>query len=236
MENITSKDDYVKAFGTLDLRKQAFRYALDNRKFEIELYWKRASYFWALVVTALVGYITLLGIGKDPSFEGLFLVACMGLVLSLSWYLVNRGSKYWMTNWEHHVDLLEDEIVGPLYKTVIAKDTFSFFKVFNAYPYSVSRINQILSLFFVVIWLVLLCYSFKYVSWAKHAIAAGLLGVITIAFCLLLLFHGKASRTGETAFDLETRQLRNKKRENQTPSESSVSPAAPHEETANESM
>lgn len=30
--------------------------ALDSRKFEIELYWKRATYFWAFLAVTLAGY------------------------------------------------------------------------------------------------------------------------------------------------------------------------------------
>jgi hypothetical protein len=52
----------------------------------------------------------------------LFLVVTgLGLVLSAAWYLANRGSKQWQENWENHVDLLEYEVKGPLYKTVLGR-------------------------------------------------------------------------------------------------------------------
>jgi hypothetical protein len=48
-------------------------------------------------------------------------VTGLGLVLSAAWYLANRGSKQWQENWENHVDLLEYEVKGPLYKTVLGR-------------------------------------------------------------------------------------------------------------------
>ena len=37
-------------------RGGALAYALDIRKFEIELYWKRATYYWAFIAAAFAGY------------------------------------------------------------------------------------------------------------------------------------------------------------------------------------
>jgi len=36
--------------------EKALNLALDIRKFEIELYWKRATYFWTFIGAALAGY------------------------------------------------------------------------------------------------------------------------------------------------------------------------------------
>lgn len=35
---------------------RALALALDIRKFEIDLYWKRATYFWAFIAAAFAGY------------------------------------------------------------------------------------------------------------------------------------------------------------------------------------
>jgi hypothetical protein len=74
-------------------------------------------------------------------------VSCIGLILSTSWYLVNRGSKYWQENWERHVDLLEDEFAGPLYKMTIADEQFHWWKLLKGFPVSVSKVNQLTSLY-----------------------------------------------------------------------------------------
>lgn len=106
------------------LRAEALKHALDIRKFEIEMYWKRATYFWTLITATFAGYFALLSSHQIPGL--ILLVNCIGLVLSIGWYLVNRGSKYWHSNWERHVDILEDEIIGPLYKTTLAKRNSAF--------------------------------------------------------------------------------------------------------------
>lgn len=87
------------------------------------------------------------------------IVSCLGLVFSIAWYLANRGSKYWTANWELHVDYLEDDFQGPLYKTVLDRSQFKFLKLLKAYPYSVAKINQVLNLYVSMIWLFLLFYS-----------------------------------------------------------------------------
>jgi hypothetical protein len=131
-------------------RARALAIALEIRKFEIELYWKRAAYFWAFTGAALAGYLKELS--KRPhNSEILLLTSSVGLVFAVAWYFVNRGSKYWQKNWETHVDLLEDAVHGPLYKTIIDDTTTSFWKLDGSYPFSVSKINQLLSLFSVVI-------------------------------------------------------------------------------------
>lgn len=131
------------------MAKLAFEKAWDARKFEIELYWKRATYFWAFIATTFVGYFALVNSSNyrlpDKSDHAeVYFVVCIGFVLSCAWFFLNRGSKAWQRHWEVHVDLLEDKVIGPLYKTVYARKT-----------YSVSKINEIVSLVFVSIWVLL---------------------------------------------------------------------------------
>src|SRR5437763_9974396 len=88
--------------------------ALDIRKFEIELYWKRATYFWAFLAVTLAGYFTLRAANIDDRAKGnaLLLVSCLGVVFSVTWYFVNRASKFWQENWGNHVNLLEGKVIG----------------------------------------------------------------------------------------------------------------------------
>jgi hypothetical protein len=102
--------------------KVAFYQVSDIRKFEIDLYWKRAGYFWALIAVAFAGYFAILSSQHIPNkFFLSFIVGAIGLVFTFAWHLVNRGSKYWQENWENHLDLLEDGITGPLYKTLLER-------------------------------------------------------------------------------------------------------------------
>src|SRR4051794_40275378 len=118
--------EYRRQFGIdppdRDRHKRALRYALDIRKFEIELYWKRATYFWTFIAAAFAAYGAIRTARPFPDQVHLSVVAAvLGLVLSVSWYCVNRGSKRWQENWENHVDMLENPVIGPLYKTVIGR-------------------------------------------------------------------------------------------------------------------
>jgi hypothetical protein len=176
-----SESDYKRdfAFGPSitvqnSIGDNALKTALDVRKFEIELYWKRATYFWTFLTLILGAYFTV-SLSKVDTLqdkagrmfldeaqliqkqEALLILCCLGFVFAVCWYFVNRASKYWQENWEKHVDLLEDGNQGPLYKTVIHDDKISFFfKPWGAYPFSVSKLNQILSFFIVVLFAFLL--------------------------------------------------------------------------------
>ena len=125
--------------------KAAYEKAWAAKNFEIDNMWKRASYFWAFQVASFAGYFSVLNsafYAKTP--EVLYCIICIGFVTASAWILVNKGSKSWQRNWENHVDMLEDAVTGPLYKTVSVEKT-----------YSVSKINEIVSSFMAFIWLLL---------------------------------------------------------------------------------
>jgi hypothetical protein len=176
-----------------DRQKKAFDLAHDIRKFEIGLYWQRAAYFWTFVsVTFGVLYVV------DAKFEFSYIVACFGFVFSLAWYFVNRGSKAWQKNWEFHVDLLEDEISGPLYKTIINKNTFRFGDFLDGYPFSPSKINHVLSLFVTGVWVFLVFRAATKMKWSNipDRWAFGVTTILTI-FALIWLCLAKTSPSRE---------------------------------------
>jgi len=192
--NIHSEADYKRKFhATSERQCAALKAALEIRRFEIDLYWRRATYFWTLIAASFAGFFALAGTG-DPQRSGLtFLVTCIGLLLSVGWYLANRGSKYWQDNWERHVDLLETEIIGPLYKTTVATTKFSWIKFWDGYPYSVSKVNQLISLFIVLVWLALSvayfpgCCILQVRPWAPYVLSC-----VTAVFVILLLTLGRS--------------------------------------------
>lgn len=177
MARQVSSDEYRAAFGVADsqgdqnVQKAALEHALDIRKFEIQLYWTRANYFWTFIAAALAAYgaIQTIDDHKQRTDLSVFL-SCIGFVLSFGWYCANRGSKQWQENWEIHVDLLEDKIVGPLYKTVLTRPSpltaWAALKNFatGPRPFSVSKINQIISLYISAIWLLLLVHALPQIS------------------------------------------------------------------------
>ena len=141
-----------------DQRDEALKWALDTRKYEIDLYWKRATYFWTFIAVIFAGFFALLG-AKDIEAQfkqdALFLISCVGFLFSFAWNLANRGSKYWQENWEMHVALLEDSITGPLFKTTFELPHDPSGKKPQLVRYSVTRINQLLSVVILFTWIFL---------------------------------------------------------------------------------
>lgn len=189
--------------------EMALEFAMDIRKFEIDLYWKRATYFWTFIAAAFAGYALVYTKAGDANFDKswvLLVFSCLGLLFSVAWYLVNRGSKFWQNNWERHVDLLEDEVIGPLYKT-IAYSTDECNPLTASKQYSVSKINQILSFFVSCFWVILVAKSILPMSsclpidWYKVAVL-----IITLITVGCLFIYGK-SQNEETETKLTSRKM-----------------------------
>lgn len=143
-----------------DKRTKALEHALDIRKFEIDLYWRRATYFWGFIAATFAGYGAVQASSslKDVQKTDFSVVlSCLGIVFSFGWFCVNKGSKQWQENWENHVDMLEDEVVGPLYKIVLKRAEPCLVDLITGpSSFSVSKVNQIISLFVTILWLLLL--------------------------------------------------------------------------------
>lgn len=186
------KDLYQKAiksptiFNSLELEraKSALKDAMDIRKFEIDLYWKRATYFWTFISVIYGAYFYIFGKISDITLkqaefvinpktlnseylnylaqitESLYIyltvVALLGMIFTLAWHWVNQGSKFWQENWEYQVDSLENLVHGPLYKTIIFDDDVS--GVTSKRPFSVTKIN--ISLSFIVFSVSLVCFIY----------------------------------------------------------------------------
>ncbi|RCW81636.1 hypothetical protein DER71_1231 [Halanaerobium sp. DL-01] len=169
-------------------QKKALEKSLDIRKFEIELYWKRATYFWAFIAASFAGYFTILSKSITRKDTSLLILGILGFVFSYSWYFVNKGSKFWQNNWERHVDYLEDEVIGKLYKTVRYSNKISFLKPTREFPMSVSKINQILSFFISLSWLVLIFIpSYQIYKKHKFVLTTKVWDIIIIEIILLII-------------------------------------------------
>ena len=191
-----SQCEYLAAFE--DKEKEALEQALDIRKFEIDLYWKRAAYFWTFIGAALVGFLAVQTFDADIRHDMSVLLSCLGVVFSFAWLLVNRGSKYWQENWEKHVDMLEDKVTGPLYKVVLSRKKLTSWKeqlihlITGPSAFSVSKVNQIISLFVFILWVIILIYSLSPFSLtaAVNLFYCALVG-LTVACCAMLYFLGR---------------------------------------------
>jgi len=179
--------------------EKALDISLEIRKFEISLYWERAKYFWAFSVTILAALVFIFQKKLDEltNFHLIFahLLFSLIIIVSYAWYLVNRGSKYWQENWEEHVLLIEEDVVGPLYGGFLIKNkSFSCIeRLIDGAPFSVSKINMYISLIMTVFWFI----SFLLVSlWplcmneklSKGNISTKWLGVSSVIFLILIIF------------------------------------------------
>lgn len=195
-----SQEQYKAEFDA-SKRQKALEHALDIRKFEIELYWKRATYFWAFIAATFAGYGAVQTSADANRTDLAVFLACLGVVFSFGWFCVNRGSKQWQENWENHVDMLEDEETGPLYKVILSRPTPTGAKewisqiITGPSPYSVSKINQIISLYVTLLWFFLLYKSLpKFnrcasINW-EYVIIVGLTIITCIGFISLGCTYG----------------------------------------------
>lgn len=208
-----NKDDYLKQFkdnvndvGNKRKMEKAFDIAMDIRKFEIDLYWKRATYFWTFIGAAFAGYAAVYKeAGTGDSWLPL-VFSCLGLLFSVAWFLVNRGSKFWQNNWERHVDLLEDEVVGPLFKTIVKEADSNDILTLSS-EYSVSKINQLLSLFVVAFWLVLIFKSLWPISCSLAPDILKILVLTVTVVAVSYLFCNGKSEIKKTECKLSQRDL-----------------------------
>ena len=195
-------------------QEKAYEQAADIRKFEIDKYWSRTGYFWAFIVSIYGAYFAVLTTMckiesncQTPSFSHgeipLLILAGLGLFFSFLWYLANKASRHWQENWEEHMNLLEDEITGPLYKTFLADKS-----------YSVSGINILASK--VISFCAYFLLQFEFMSFVKAKIfdnntenRTALSLSLTIVFSIITLIalyvisinvHGNRSAAGKLSF------------------------------------
>ncbi|MEM7728953.1 MAG: hypothetical protein AAF311_06715 [Pseudomonadota bacterium] len=180
------------------LNETAYTIALENRRFEIEHYWRRTNYLWTLIAALFVAYFA----SKDLKlWQAETITASLGVVISFAWILTNKASKFWQENWEFHVDALENSYSGPVYKMVLMdRKSLKFFHkdmLTSAGAYSVSRVNQLVSLFVFLCWLILFAMSMLdgigFPSDADFSFLKLTMACVTVAALVLMAFHGRTS-------------------------------------------
>jgi|GEM_PF-1322312 len=175
--------------------EDALKIAIDTRKFEIELYWKRATYFWAFIAATFAAFFLLLNSSNiDQHIEFTIAISAIGYFFSLGWYFVNRGSKLWQKNWEEHVVFLENCIMRPLFSTVKVPN-YNFLQLTKEYPFSVSKVNQNLSLMMVLFWFGSYCYSVVYTFYYSGLISFDFVFVKMVVIVSLFLLSYISIRT-----------------------------------------
>jgi hypothetical protein len=165
-----------------DQNKKILELAADVRKFEIDLFWKRSTFFWAFSTTAIGAY------GVSPNGSGRqFAAGCFGLVCAAIWSLVNRGSKYWQEVWEKKVEVHQRDAIG--------LDLFSersnpkILQSFGWRPmhYSVSALATAFSDFTIILWMGLILRSSSIGPHISRALAEiGMLSATAVFLCVVV--------------------------------------------------
>ncbi len=149
-----------------------FDVALNTRNFEIDLFWRRSNYFLVLNTAIAVGFVSL--VSED---ERLYALAfCLiGIVVCFVWFKVNLGSKYWQSYWEQRVDEAANNMKVCFFTTKTkewveknlnenkeGKKRDCWEDIYDDLVLkkpSVSKCMTFLSLFFLVVWVVVLVGS-----------------------------------------------------------------------------
>jgi MFS family permease len=177
---------YLTEVGISRCDKEAIRYAYETahriREFEIDLYWRRTAYIWAMqaaligiaVISRSFGDTTfeldtsagwgsaLLTSRTSPSEHGLIatiLVSMLAFIVASLWLTLITGAKFWQDNWERHVDILGQELGQNLYQVYPIILSPKGRRCDQIPPYSVTKINKYLVYSFIFFWL-------AYLSWA----------------------------------------------------------------------
>lgn len=154
---LISDENYYERFGIkkidniyqiTDTKKleAAYEKAWENRNYEIDKSWTRALYFWGFIAAAFIAYTALITSEKNGIITAMhidLLVIAMGIIFSIAWLLVIKGSKQWQENWEKHIDYLEDFISGRIHKTVLYS---------GKSHYSVSKLNKTMAFTVLLVW------------------------------------------------------------------------------------
>jgi len=184
---------------------KALERAQDIRKFEIDLYWRRATYFWTFIGATFAGFLAIQASEAQNKQDLSVILSCLGVVFSFAWLCVNRGSKFWQENWEKHVDVLEDEVTGPLYKVVMSRNLDDYTRsekvrdwITGPSDLSVSKINQLISLYVFILWVLLLWYSLPTFSVSAQVnwFYCGLIGLSAIVCASFVFKLGRTYRGG----------------------------------------
>jgi hypothetical protein len=180
-------------------RLKAFEIAHDIRKFEISLYWQRSTYFWAFQVAAFAalgiassesGFVSfdIMGLSGDLSqYIVAHIISMFGFVSAFLWMLVTKGSKRWQDNWERHVDLLETEFTGDLYKVHVGEEGVA------DPPFSVSKINELFASLLSFAWLTIAAI-FAMLAFSKALLAGAAMGIFLLSVFTLLYWALMAPR------------------------------------------
>jgi len=106
---VTVKEKYMPKNSDSKLSAlEQYKVAIDTRNLEIGLFWQRSNYFLVLNAALALGFFKV----EEGKFS--VLLAVFGIFVSIIWFRVNLGSKFWQSRWEQRLKLKEEEIASDL--------------------------------------------------------------------------------------------------------------------------
>jgi hypothetical protein len=95
--------------------------------------------------------------------------------------------------------LLEDEIMGPLYKTTVNRRTYKLHHLTEPFAFSPSRINNILAVSVATVWLFLMVRTLwnARVFQPPYSVTALVMSAFTIVVAIALLTNGQSRRSDD---------------------------------------
>jgi SAM-dependent methyltransferase len=182
--------EVINSKESLDVTKKAFDIAHDNRKFEIEMLWKRSVFYWGFIAAAFVGYAASEKLNSIMSI----IFCAFGFMCSVAWAAGNRGSKYWQEYWENKVVLFQNRITGDIFIDHFPLKP-GFFSQFSARRFSVSKLIMGISDFTILTWLTILFYkALKYANVLNDPIPGYVYSIaigMTILYSIYLVLNCK---------------------------------------------
>jgi hypothetical protein len=163
----TEFDELLRVSPATKARRHAIRRVQEDRRAEIALYWTRSNYFWTITGVALTGYFVAESSRKPLGHDLLLGLACMGMVFSVAWYCVNRGSYMYQINCDRQLMLLENKVAFPATRLRLAPEKYSWWCLWRPYGYSVVRVSVILSGATVVAWALLVFRNTSLIIYPK---------------------------------------------------------------------
>lgn len=82
---------------------EELKIALENRVFEIQMFWQRSNYFLVLITALGIGTFSIDQKSIAP------LVSIAATISSYFWFRTNLGARFWQESWEAEVTMLAKE-------------------------------------------------------------------------------------------------------------------------------
>ena len=181
----TSPPMVVKGLGEVQ-REQLLKHATEIRRFEIERFWQRSTFFWTFIGATFVAYGAIYP--KSPRL--LMLISAFGGLASLIWTLQNRGSKYWQEAWEGKVEAIEAEVFGiQLFNRIEPRDDKGFF---GASEFSVSKLAIIVSDLTIVMWIGLLITGAMVRHKAPDILYGMFVATVCCGLCVVIFYTARS--------------------------------------------